>query len=148
MDQSSTNKVILIGRLGQDPEIRLTTNGDSVGNISIATSEKFKKQSAEVIEKTEWHRCVVWRQTADFVKQYIKKGDLVYIEGKLQTRKWQDNSGNNRYTTEIQVRQLTPLGSKKDKSPKKNSDEDDLPDFLKDLDKNNKPSNNEDELAF
>jgi len=114
MDQSSTNKVILIGRLGQDPDIRQTPSGDTVGNLSIATSEKFKNQSGELVEKTEWHRCVVWRKTADFVKQYIRKGQLVFIDGKLQTRKWQDKEGNNRYTTEVQVNQLTPLGSKKD----------------------------------
>ena len=131
MDQSSTNKVILIGRLGQNPEVKITTSGQTLTNISVATSEKFKNQSGEYTEKTEWHRCICWGQTADFVGKYMKKGSLVYIEGKLQTRKWQDKNGIDRYMTEIQVRQLTPLGSKKENIIQTKPEDDDLPDFLK-----------------
>lgn len=111
MDQSSVNKVILVGRLGKDPDVRYTPNGDAVADLSVATSEKFKSREGDYTERTEWHRCVVWRQTAEFAKQYLKKGQLVYVEGKLKTRKWQDKSGNNRYSTDIQVSQLTPLGT-------------------------------------
>lgn len=111
MDVSSVNKVILVGRLGKDPDVRYTPAGDAVADLSIATSEKFKNQEGEYNERTEWHKCVVWRNTAEFAKQYIKKGQLVYVEGKLQTRKWQDKSGNNRYSTEVQANTLTPLGS-------------------------------------
>ena len=111
MEVSSVNKVILVGRLGKDPDVRYTTNGDAVAELTIATSEKSKNKEGEYTEKTEWHKCVVWRHTAEFAKQYIKKGQLVYAEGKLQTKKWQDKSGNNRYTTDIQVTTLTPLGS-------------------------------------
>jgi single-strand DNA-binding protein len=111
MDVSSVNKVILVGRLGKDPDVRYTPSGDAVAELSIATSEKFKGREGDFTERTEWHKGIVWRNTAEFAKQYLKKGQLVYAEGKLQTRKWQDKSGNNRYTTEIQVSTLTPLGS-------------------------------------
>lgn len=111
MDVSSVNKVILVGRLGKDPDVRYTPTGDAVAELSVATSEKFKSKEGDYSERTEWHRCIVWRNTAEFAKQYLKKGQLVYAEGKLQTRKWQDKSGNNRYTTEVQVNTLTPLGS-------------------------------------
>ncbi|MBN2280079.1 MAG: single-stranded DNA-binding protein [Candidatus Marinimicrobia bacterium] len=143
MDQSSTNKVILIGRLGQEPELKTIPSGQSVANISIATSEKFKNNKGEFTEKTEWHRCVCWGQTAEFVGKYLNKGALVYVEGKLQTRKWQDKNGNNQYSTEIHVNQLTPLGSKKDIPPKNNSEEDDLPDFLKEDLSNNSSGMND-----
>ena len=108
---SSLNKVMLIGRLGKDPEVRYTSNGDVVADLSLATSEKYKSANGQVTEKTEWHKLIVWRQTAEFVKQYLKKGQLIYAEGKISTRKWQDKEGNNRYSTEIQVRTLTALGS-------------------------------------
>lgn len=111
MDASSVNKVILVGRLGKDPDVRYTPSGDAVAELSLATSEKYKNQEGDYVERTEWHRCIVWRQKAEFAKQYLNKGQLVYAEGKLQTRKWQDKNGNNRYTTEIQVNTLTPLGS-------------------------------------
>ncbi len=133
MDHSSTNRVFLIGRLGQNPEMKTITSGKSLVTISVATSEKFKNNKGENIEKTEWHRCVCWGQTADFVGKYLKKGSLVYLDGKLQTRKWQDKDGNDRYTTEIQVKQITSLGSKNDNPQKIDSEEDDMPDFLRDL---------------
>ncbi|MBN2281454.1 MAG: single-stranded DNA-binding protein [Candidatus Marinimicrobia bacterium] len=111
MEQSSVNKVILVGRLGKDPDVRYTSSGDAVAEISVATSERFKNQQGEFTDRTEWHKCIVWRNTAEFVKKYMTKGQLVYVEGKLQTRKWQDKEGNNRYATEIQVNTLTPLGT-------------------------------------
>ena len=98
------NKVILVGNLGQDPEIRHTTDGKPIANITVATSETWKdKNSGEPREKTEWHRVVIFGGVANIVEQYLHKGSKVYIEGKLQTRKWQDKNGQDRYTTEVVV---------------------------------------------
>jgi len=108
--RNSVNKVILVGHLGTDPEVRYTPNGDAVANLSLATTERFKNRDGEQTERTEWHRLVVWRATAEFAKNYLKKGQLIYAEGRLQTRKWEDRDGVKRYSTEIQVDQLTPLG--------------------------------------
>ena len=97
---ASINKVILIGRLGRDPEIRYTPNGDAVANFSIATSENWKdKNTGEKKEKTEWHRLVAFRRRAEIIGEYLTKGSLIYIEGKLQTREWDDKEGVKRYTT-------------------------------------------------
>ncbi len=94
------NKVILVGNLGKDPEVRYMPNGNAVANITLATSESWKdKTTGEQQEKTEWHRVVMFRRLGEIAGEYLKKGSQVYIEGKLQTRKWQDNSGNDRYTT-------------------------------------------------
>ena len=107
------NKVILVGTLGKDPETRYMPGGDAVTNISIATSESWKdKQSGEKQEKTEWHRVVFWRRLAEIAGEYLHKGSQVYIEGKLQTRKWQDNQGNDKYTTEIVAHEMQMLGGK------------------------------------
>lgn len=100
---SSVNKVILLGRLGQDPEIREMQNGDSCANLSLATSQKWKDQNGEMQEKTEWHRVVIFGKLADVVDKYLKKGSQVYFEGRLQTRKWTDKQGNARYSTEVIV---------------------------------------------
>ncbi|MBX9838824.1 MAG: single-stranded DNA-binding protein [Silvanigrellaceae bacterium] len=97
---SSVNKAILVGRLGQDPEIRSTTSGQNVCTFSVATSESFIKEGNKQ-EKTEWHRVVLWGKLAEIAHKFLKKGRLVYIEGKLQTRSWQDQQGQKRYTTEI-----------------------------------------------
>ena len=98
------NKAILVGNLGRDPEVRQMQNGDSVCNLSIATSERWKdKNSGESRDKTEWHRVTIFGKVADIIGQYAKKGSTIYIEGKIQTRKWQDQDGNDRYTTEIVV---------------------------------------------
>ncbi len=98
------NKVILVGNLGKDPEVRYTTDEKPIANITLATSETWKdKSSGERKEKTEWHRVVFFGGVANIVKQYLRKGSKVYIEGKVQTRKWQDNSGQDRYTTEVVV---------------------------------------------
>ena len=98
------NKVILIGNLGSDPETRYTPNGSAVCNLTVATSERWKdKQTGQPQEKTEWHRVVVFGKLAEIASQYLAKGSKVYIEGKLQTRKWQDQQGQDRYTTEVVV---------------------------------------------
>lgn len=98
----SINKVILLGNVGQDPEIRFMQSGDAVANLSLATSESWKdKTTGEKKEKTEWHRVVVFGKLAEVVRDYVKKGSKIYIEGALQTRKWQDQSGVERYTTEV-----------------------------------------------
>ncbi|WP_392562227.1 single-stranded DNA-binding protein [Orbus sturtevantii] len=104
MANRGINKVILVGNLGQDPDIRYLPNGGAVANISIATSESWKdKQTGEQKDKTEWHRVVIFGKLAEIAGEYLKKGAQIYIEGQLQTRKWQDQSGQDRYTTEIVV---------------------------------------------
>lgn len=106
------NKVMLIGHLGNDPEMRVTPSGHSVANFTLATSESFKDQSGEMKERTEWHKIVVWGKLAEICKQYLKKGKQVYIEGKLQTRSWDDQkSGEKRYMTEIVCSDMQMLGS-------------------------------------
>lgn len=104
MASRGVNKVILIGNLGQDPEIRYMPNGGAVANLTLATSESWRdKQTGEMREKTEWHRVVIFGKLAEVAGEYLKKGSQVYIEGSLQTRKWQDQSGQDRYTTEVVV---------------------------------------------
>ena len=98
----SLNKVILIGRLGQDPKLSYTSGGQAVANFSVATDEGYRdRQTGQKVERTEWHRVVAWRQTAEFCGNYLAKGRLVMVEGKLQTRKWQGQDGQDRYTTEV-----------------------------------------------
>lgn len=112
---SSVNKVILIGRCGKDPEVRFMPNGDATASLSIATSEQYKdKSTGEKREKVEWHNLVFFRRLAEVVGEYVKKGSQIYIEGKLQTRKWQTKEGQDRYTTEIIVNEMTMLGGKPD----------------------------------
>ena len=107
------NKVILVGNLGKDPEVRYMANGAAVCNATLATTESWKdKQSGEQKDKTEWHNIVFYRRLAEIAGEYLKKGSQVYIEGKLQTRKWQDNTGNDRYTTEIVADEMQMLGSR------------------------------------
>jgi single-strand DNA-binding protein len=108
----SVNKVILIGRLGKDPETRYMTSGEAVTNCTLATSENWKDKSGEKQEKTEWHNLVFYRRLAEIAGEYLKKGSQIYVEGKLQTRKWQDKDGKDRYTTEIVVNEMTMLGGK------------------------------------
>ncbi|HEM8274929.1 TPA: single-stranded DNA-binding protein [Providencia stuartii] len=104
MASRGVNKVILIGHLGQDPEIRYMPNGGAVANLTLATSESWRdKQTGEMREKTEWHKVVIFGKLAEIAGEYLKKGSQVYIEGSLQTRKWQDQSGQDRYTTEVVV---------------------------------------------
>jgi single-strand DNA-binding protein len=107
------NKVILVGNLGKDPETKYMPSGDCVCNFSIATTESWKdKSSGEKIEKTEWHNIVMFRRLAEVAGEYLRKGSQVYIEGKLKTRKWQDKSGADRWTTEIEGREMQMLGAR------------------------------------
>ncbi len=104
------NKVMLIGNLGADPETRYTQDGTAVCNLRLATTEKFKNRNGEQQERTEWHRVVLWGRLGEIANQYLKKGSRVYIEGKIETRKWQDRDGNDRYTTEIRASEMKMLG--------------------------------------
>lgn len=108
----SVNKVILVGRLGKDPETRYMTNGEAVTNATLATSESWKDKAGEKQEKTEWHNLVFYRRLAEVAGEYLKKGSQVYIEGKLQTRKYQTKEGQDRYTTEIIVNEMQMLSSR------------------------------------
>jgi single-strand DNA-binding protein len=106
----SVNKVILVGNLGKDPELRYTPNGTAVANFPLATSENFKDRDGNRQERTEWHNVVAWRQLAEICGKYLHKGKQVYVEGKLQTRKWQDKNGIDRYTTEVVADTMQMLG--------------------------------------
>ena len=110
---ASLNKAILIGRIGQDPTVRYTQSEQAVATLSVATDESYKDQSGQRVEKTEWHKVVVWGKQADFVANYLGKGRLVYQEGMIETRKWQDQSGQDRYSTEIKAVTVQAL----DKNP-------------------------------
>ena len=113
----SLNKVMLIGNLGSDPEVRSTTGGNRVATFSLATTRTWNSPSGEKQEKTEWHRCVVWNSKgsglADVVEKYCKKGDKIYVEGRIEYRQWQDKENQTRYSTEINVRELLMLGGGK-----------------------------------
>lgn len=112
----SLNKVMLIGNLGADPEVRSTSNGSRVATLSLATSRVWNNKQGERQEKTEWHRVVVWNNrasnAADFAEKYLKKGDKVYVEGSIEYRTWEDREGNTRYSTEINARELIALGAR------------------------------------
>jgi len=111
---ASLNKVMLIGNLGKDPEVRYTTSGTAVASFSIATTERFKNKSGEWEDKTEWHNITLWSRLAEIAGEYLSKGKTVYIEGRLQTRKWQDRDGRDRYTTEIVGEKMQMLSAKGD----------------------------------
>lgn len=114
------NKVILIGNAGRDPEVRYTTNGSAVANLTIATSEQWKdKNTGAKQEKTEWHRLVFWGRLAEIVAEYVKKGMTVYVEGSLQTRKWTDKDGHERYTTEVKCHEMQMLGGGREREQEK-----------------------------
>lgn len=107
------NKVILVGHLGQDPEVKYMPSGSAVANVSLATTESWKdKNTGEKKDKTEWHKVVFYARLAEIVGQYLRKGSQVYVEGRLQTRKWQDKTGQDRYTTEIVASEMQMLGGK------------------------------------
>ena len=113
MASRGVNKVIIVGNLGQDPEVRFMPNGSAVANFTVATSETWKdKQSGEQKEKTEWHRIVIYQRLAEIAGEYLKKGAKVYLEGKLQTRKWQNQQGADQYTTEIVCNEMQMLDGK------------------------------------
>lgn len=111
---ASVNKVIVLGNLGKDPELRHLPNGDAVCNFSLATTESWKDKDGNKQDKTEWHNVVIFRKLAEIAGEYLKKGRPVYIEGRLQTRKWQDKEGKDRYTTEIVADQMQMLGSREE----------------------------------
>ncbi|MBS9780915.1 MAG: single-stranded DNA-binding protein [Gammaproteobacteria bacterium] len=121
MANKGINKAIIVGNLGNDPEMKYLPNGDAVTNISVATSESWTdKQSGQPHERVEWHRIVAYRKLAEIMGQYLKKGSQVYIEGKIQTRKWTDQNGIERYTTEIIADQMQMLGGKFDNQNQQN----------------------------
>jgi single-strand DNA-binding protein len=107
----SVNKVILVGRLGQNPEVRYTPSGAAVANFSLATNETWMDKSGQKQERTEWHRIVVWGKLAELCGQYLQKGRQAYVEGRLQTRQWQDKDGQTKYTTEVQAQTVQFLGA-------------------------------------
>jgi len=116
---AGVNKVILVGNLGKDPEVRYLDNGVAVANFSLATTENYKNKAGERVSQTEWHNIVLWRGLAEVAEKYLKKGASVYVEGKIKTRKWEDKEGNTRYNTEILADNMTMLGGKQsqDDSP-------------------------------
>lgn len=111
---SSLNKAMIIGNLGQDPEVRYTQSNTAVATLNIATSERYKDSNGEYQENTEWHRVVAWGRTAEICQQYLTKGSKVYIEGPIQTRQWEDKDGQKRYTTEIKALRMVMLDSRGD----------------------------------
>ena len=133
MQKSSVNKVILVGNLGQDPESRFTPQGTAVTNLSIATNESWKDQNGDIQERTEWHRVVMYGRMAETAVEYMRKGQMVYVEGRLNTREWEDQNQVKRKTTEIRCDNFTMLGRKGDGTPQNrdtgNSEnaDDDLP---------------------
>ena len=122
---ASVNKVILIGNLGKDPEVRYLPSGDAVANISIATTETWKDKAGEKQEKTEWHRVSMFSKLAEIAGEYLKKGSQVYIEGRLETRKWTDKEGQERFTTEIKADRMQMLGSRSGGSDRMSAPDDD-----------------------
>ncbi|MAW31063.1 MAG: single-stranded DNA-binding protein [Flavobacteriales bacterium] len=134
---SGVNKVILVGNLGKDPEVRYLDSGVAVANFSLATTENYKNKEGERVSQTEWHNIVFWRGLAEVAEKYLKKGDSVYVEGKIRTRKWEDKEGNTRYSTEILADNMTMLGKKNPKETAnqefssneklESNDQDDLP---------------------
>jgi single-strand DNA-binding protein len=134
---SGVNKVILVGNLGKDPEVRYLDSGVAVANFSLATTENYKNKEGERVSQTEWHNIVFWRGLAEVAEKYLKKGDSVYVEGKIRTRKWEDKEGNTRYSTEILADNMTMLGKKNSKETLnqelssneklESNDQDDLP---------------------
>tara|TARA_B100000683_G_scaffold275182_1_gene325166 strand:- start:4949 stop:5374 length:426 start_codon:yes stop_codon:yes gene_type:complete len=114
---AGVNKVILIGNLGKDPEVRHLDNGVAVANFSLATTESYTNKQGDRVNQTEWHNIVLWRGLADIAEKYLKKGNSVYIEGKISTRKWEDKEGIARYSTDIIADKMTMLGSKQGNTP-------------------------------
>ena len=132
MQKGSVNKVVLVGHLGGDPETRFTPSGTAVANFNLATNQTWRDANGELQDKTEWHRCVMFGKSAELAGELLKKGQLVYLEGKLQTRNWEDKEGVKRYTTEVVCDMFTMLVRRMDNSGQTNpvaagDNEDDLP---------------------
>lgn len=151
---ASVNKVTLIGSLGRDPETRYMPNGEAVTNFSIATSDTWKDKAGERQEKTEWHNIVMYRKLAEIAGEYLKKGSQVYVEGRLQTRKWQTKEGQDRYSTEIIANEMKMLGGKNNQGDNNApSQEEDSPQAQQSSNSRNQPSGNvanefEDDIPF
>lgn len=124
---SGVNKVILIGNLGKDPEVKYLESGTAVANFSLATSETYKDKNGERKTKTEWHNIVLWKGLAEIAEKYLKKGASIYLSGQITTRAWENKDGETRYTTEIVGRELTMLGKSEVKENASQEDDDDLP---------------------
>jgi len=130
---AGVNKVILVGNLGKDPEVRYLDSGVAVANFSLATTENYKNKQGERVSQTEWHNIVLWRGLAEVAEKYLKKGASIYVEGKIKTRKWEDKEGVTRYSTEILGDNMTMLGGKpslqdtNEENNKLEDTEDDLP---------------------
>ena len=148
----SLNKVMLIGNLGKDPETREMGDGTKMAKFPIATTETYKNRQGEKVSNTEWHNIVLWRGLAEVAINWLKKGDSVYIEGKLKTRSWEDENGVKKYATDIQADNLSMLGSRRDNESQyqSNSSEQNTNTELKKVDENkvNETSNEEDDLPF
>lgn len=123
------NKVILVGNLGRDPEIRYTRDGTAVANLNLATTDYWTDNSGQRQERTEWHRVVAWGKLAEIAKEYLTKGRQIYIEGRLQTRSWDDKQGNKRYTTEVRADQMLMLGTRGGDAPDRTSSSTPSPEF-------------------
>jgi len=115
------NKVILVGNLGKDPEVRSLESGTKVASFSLATSESYKNKDGQKVDQTEWHNVVMWRGLAEVAEKYLKKGSQIYLEGKIRTRTWDDKEGNKRYTTEIIADTFTMLGKRDDTATQSNN---------------------------
>lgn len=129
---AGVNKVILVGNLGKDPEVKYLDSGVAVANFSLATTENYKNKEGERVSQTEWHNVVLWRGLAEVAEKFLKKGSNIYIEGKIKTRKWEDKDGNTRYSTEILGDNMTMLGGKSNsedssKQPLSNDSTNDFP---------------------
>ena len=140
---AGVNKVILVGNLGKDPEVRYLDNGVSVANFSLATTENYKNKQGERVSQTEWHNIVLWRGLAEIAEKWLKKGSSVYVEGKIRTRKWEDKEGNIRYTTEILADNMTMLGGKPSNETLENVSIESLKDS-----NNTESSESDDDLPF
>ena len=125
---AGVNKVILVGNLGKDPEVRYLDGGVAVANFPLATSESYKDKSGNRIDQTEWHNVVLWRGLAEITEKYLKKGSQVYIEGKIRSRSWDDKEGIKRYTTEIVADNMTMIGSRRDNNPDQGAQDSGKPD--------------------
>lgn len=136
---ASVNKVILIGNLGRDPELRYTPGGQAVASFPIATTSRWRDRNGQNQERTDWHNIVAWGRNAEIANEYLKKGSPVYIEGRLQTRSWEDRDGNKRYTTEIVTRQMQLLGRPAPEEGEAPPPEPEMPEA---------PSGGEDDLPF
>ena len=145
---ASINKVILIGNLGKDPEVRYMPNGEAVANFSIATTDSWKDKSGAKQERTEWHNIVMYKKLAEIAGEYLKQGRPVYLEGRLQTRKWQTKEGQDRYTTEIVADVMQMLGGKDDSSKSTVSSNDKKQSALPQKSNDNNFDNLEDDIPF